>query len=86
MRKLDLAHILRTSAAILDEREFVVIGSQSIWGTTDQPLPNGIRLGPDAEGAGHRAKHSSAVRVGTSPALTPDRYGSNQPLPLSSHQ
>ena len=39
MRKPDLAHILCASAAILDEREFVVIGSQSIWGTTDQPPP-----------------------------------------------
>lgn len=43
MQKQDLAHILRASAAILNEREFVVVGSQSIWGTTDRPPAECLR-------------------------------------------
>jgi hypothetical protein len=36
MNREDLEHIIRAAAAVTDEYEFVVIGSQSILG----PIPN----------------------------------------------
>lgn len=39
MRRLELEHIIRASAAITDQYEFVIVGSQSILGAIPDPAP-----------------------------------------------
>lgn len=39
MRRVDLEHLIRAAAAITNEYELVVIGSQSILGSTDNVPP-----------------------------------------------
>ncbi len=39
MRKDQLEHLIRAAAAITNEYEFVVIGSQAILGAVDNPPP-----------------------------------------------
>ena len=39
MKKSQLDHILRAASRITEEKQFIVIGSQSIVGSTDGPLP-----------------------------------------------
>ena len=48
MNRADLEHILRAAAAIANEREFIVIGSQAILGQYPD-APNSLRVSVEAD-------------------------------------
>ena len=64
MQKLDLVHILRASSVILNENEFLVIGSQALWASTDRP-PKECLISRDADICPIRAPDKADVLSAT---------------------
>lgn len=63
MKKTQLEHVLRAAGAILDETQFIVIGSQSILGKFPDAPPELLRSVEADLIAKHRPQHTDALNT-----------------------